>query len=173
MSMLDIPKRLFFFLVLCLAQMLVLNRIHLFGYATPLLYVYFVLLFPYNYPKGPLLLWCFALGLVNDTISNTPGVACASLTLIGALQPYYLSLFLPRDVVDNFESSMHSLGYLKFAAYAVPLILLYCLLFFALEAFNFFNWEQWLICSGSSALLTLLFIFVFENFRVSKPEVAQ
>lgn len=173
MSILDILKRLLLFVVLCLAQMLVLNRIHLFGYATPLLYVYFVLLFPYNYPKGPLLLWCFALGLVNDTISNTPGVACASLTLLGALQPYYLSLFLPRDVVDDFAPSMHALGYLKFVAYALPMVLLYCLLFFALEAFNFFNWQQWLISSGASALLTLLFIAVFENFKVNKSETVQ
>ena len=165
MSILDILKRLLLFVVLCLAQMLVLNRIHLFGYATPLLYVYFVLLFPYNYPKGPLLLWCFALGLVNDTISNTPGVACASLTLLGALQPYYLSLFLPRDVVDDFAPSMHALGYLKFVAYALPMVLLYCLLFFALESFTFFSWQLWLLRAGGSALLTLVLVFAVESIR--------
>ena len=65
----DSLKRLLYFVLLCLTQVLVLNRIHLFGYATPLLYVYFVLLFPRNYPKWALLLWCFALGLVNDTFS--------------------------------------------------------------------------------------------------------
>ena len=115
---LDFLKRLILFVVLCLTQALVLNRIHLFDYATPLLYVYFVLIFPYNYPKWALLLWCFALGLVNDSFSNTPGVACASLTLLGAIQPYTLKLFLPRDAVENFTASMQGLGYAKFFGYA-------------------------------------------------------
>lgn len=171
--MFDSLKRLILFVVLCLAQMFVLNRIHLFGYATPLLYVYFVLLFQRNYPKWALLLWCFALGLVNDTISNTPGVACASLTLLGAIQPYFMKLFLPREAAENFSPSLHTLGYLKYIAYALPMILLYCLLFFALEAFNFFNWEQWLICSGASSLLTLLFLGVFENFKIEKAGTVQ
>ena len=165
----DSLKRLILFVVLCLAQGLVLNRIHLFDYATPLLYVYFVLIFPSNYPKWALLLWCFAMGLVNDSFSNTPGVACASLTLLGAIQPYYLKTFLPRDAVDNFEPSMQGLGYAKFLVYATSVILFYCLVFFALEAFNFFNWVQWLISSGASTLLTLLFIVVFENFKRKKP----
>ena len=165
---LDFLKRLILFVVLCLTQALVLNRIHLFDYATPLLYVYFVLIFPYNYPKWALLLWCFALGLVNDSFSNTPGVACASLTLLGAIQPYTLKLFLPRDAVENFTASMQGLGYAKFFGYASSLILLYCLLFLALEAFNFFNWAQLLISAGASTLLTLLFIVVFENFKRKK-----
>ena len=164
----DSLKRLILFVVLCLAQALVLNRIHLFDYATPLLYVYFVLLFPRNYPKWALLLWCFALGLVNDTFSNTPGVSCASLTLLGAIQPYYMNVFLPRDAVENFVPSLSGFGFAKFLGYASSLVLFYCLIFFALEAFNFFNWEQWLLSSGASALLTLLFIVVFENFKRNK-----
>lgn len=38
-------KRLLLFLVLLVAQVLVLNHIHLFGYATPMLYIYFVISF--------------------------------------------------------------------------------------------------------------------------------
>lgn len=164
----DSLKRLLLFVVLCLAQVLVLNRIHLFGYATPLLYVYFVLLFPRKYPKWALLLWCFALGLVNDTFSNTPGVACASLTLLGAIQPYYLELYVPRDAVEDFSPSLRNLNWGKFIAYSLTLVLLYCLVFFALEAFTFFNWEQWLICSGASTLLTVVLILTFENFKGNK-----
>ena len=45
-------KRILGFALLCLAQALVLNRIHLFSFATPLLYVYMVLLFRRNYTHG-------------------------------------------------------------------------------------------------------------------------
>ena len=73
-------KRILGFALLCLAQALVLNRIHLFSFATPLLYVYMVLLFRRNYPHWGVLIWCFFMGLVVDSFSNTPGLATASMT---------------------------------------------------------------------------------------------
>ena len=138
----DTLKRLLSFVLLCLAQVLVLNRIHLFGYATPLLYVYFVLLFPRRYPKWALLL--------------------------GAIQPYFLELFVPRDAVEAFSPSLPSLNYGKFLLYSLSLVFFYCLVFFAIEAFTFFNWEQWLICSSASTLLTVILIMTLEGFKTSK-----
>lgn len=164
----DSLKRLILFVVLCLIQALVLNRVHLFDYAIPLLYLHFVLLFPRNYPKWALLLWCFAMGLVNDTFANTAGVGCASMTLAAVLQPYWLELFVPRDAAEDFQPSLFSMGYGKFTVYASPLLLLYCLVFFALEAFNFFNWVQWIIGAFSSALLTLVLILTIEHFKKSQ-----
>lgn len=49
MSM-DFLKQLGLFVVFVLIQTMVLGRIHLFDFATPLLYVYFVAMFPRNYP---------------------------------------------------------------------------------------------------------------------------
>ena len=97
-------------MVFVLAQVMVLGRIHLFGIATPLLYVYFVLQLPRNYPKWAGLLWAFTLGLVIDIFTDTPGLAAASLTLIALLQPYYFELFVPRDSADNLRPSLAALG---------------------------------------------------------------
>ncbi|MDY3103168.1 MAG: rod shape-determining protein MreD, partial [Prevotella sp.] len=41
----DMLKGISFFVLLLLLQVLVFNHIHLFGFATPLLYVYVMLLF--------------------------------------------------------------------------------------------------------------------------------
>ena len=97
--MADSLRRLTVLIVLCLTQALVLNRIHLFNCAIPLLFVYFALIFPRNYPKWAILLWCFAMGVAVDAFANTPGVGAASLTLIGALQPYFLELFKAGSVI--------------------------------------------------------------------------
>ena len=159
--------RLLWFVVLCLVQALVLNQIHLFGYAMPLLYVYFVISFPRNYPKWAILLWSFALGLCVDMFTNSPGVGAASLTLIGALQPYLLELFVPRDAIETLKASSAMLGKTKFAVFASILVSLFCLVCFALEAFTFFNWQNWLLCAGGSTLLTLLLILSLETVRKS------
>lgn len=161
----DLAKRTGIFIVLCLMQALVLNRIRLFGCATPLLYVYFALVFPRNYPRWAILIWCFLLGLSIDTFSNTPGVASASLTFIGFFQPYFFSLFIPRDAPEDMSPSVAGLGYMKFLFYSVTLVLLYSLLFFTLETFNFFNWMQWLESIAGSAALTVILVLTIESVR--------
>ena len=161
----DWIKNMFFFVVLLLAQALVLNQIHLFGCATPLLYVYYVLPVRRNQPQWVTLLLCFALGLCVDSFSNTPGVAAASMTLVALLQPYLLMLFIQQDSPEDLRPSMKVLGPMKYVSYTIILVLVYCLAFFSLEAFNFFNWLQWLASVGGSALLTIVLILVIDNLR--------
>lgn len=158
----DFFKRLGWFALFFLAQVIVLGRIHLFHYATPLFYVYFVAMFPRNYPKWSVLLWSFLLGLIIDIFSNTPGLAASVMTILAAIQPYYLELYVPRDSADNLQPSMKTLGPVKYAYYVVPMVLLYCLLFYCLEMFTFFNAFYWLMCVVGSTLLTLVLIFTFE-----------
>ena len=97
--------------------------------------------------------------------SNTPGLAAGSLTLIGMMQPYLLELFVPRDSVEEMEVSASTLGLGKYALLCAILLIVFCLVFFALEAFSFFNWLYWLECAGSSALLTFILIMAIESVR--------
>ena len=161
----EILKRLLAFVLLCLVQALILNRIRLFGFATPLLPVYFVITFHHGYPKWAILIWSFLLGLCLDSFSNTPGVAAASMTLVALLQPYLLEPFIPRDSTDDLKVSVRSLGWGKFASLSFLLVVVYVAMFFTLEAFSFYNWQQWLMCIGGSTAMTYLFILVIENLR--------
>jgi rod shape-determining protein MreD len=130
-----------------------------------MLYIFFVITFHRNTPKWALLLWSFALGLAIDVFSNTPGLASGSMTLIGIIQPYLLELFVPRDSIDDLEISTTTLGFGKYLTFSSILTIIYCLVFFALEAFSFYNWMHWLSCAGSSALLTLVLILSIEAVR--------
>ena len=164
----DFLKRIVLFLVFVLAQALVLGGIHLFNCATPLLYVYFVMMFPRNYPKWALLLWSFTMGLLIDVLFNTPGLAAASLTLIAAIQPYLLEAFTTQDSAENLEPTIHTLGWEKYTIYAVMLVLLFCIVIYSLEMFSFFNLLHWAMCVTGSTLITLVFIFTFEIARSKK-----
>lgn len=161
----DFLKRLILFLGLLLVQVLVLNHVRLFGFGTPLLYVYFVVCFRRSYPKWAILVWSFLLGLCVDMFSNTPGVAAASMTFVGALQPYVLELFMQRDNDDDILPSFRTLGPSKYILYALILTVVYCLSFFTLETFTFFNWMQWALSVAISAGLTLLLVIVVDNLR--------
>ena len=89
-----------------------------------------------------------------------------SLTLIAAIQPYLLELFVPRDSAENLEVSISTLGIGKFILFSVILLVVYCLVFFALEAFSFYNWQHWLVCAGASSLLTFALMIAIESVRV-------
>lgn len=164
---LDLLKSILSFVVLLLVQAMVLNHIHLFGCATPLLYIYVALMFRQNYPQWGVLAWSFIMGLCIDVFSNTPGVAAASMTFIGLIQPYILKRFVPRDSPEDLKPSARSLGFGKFVFYSIILVLLYCILFFTLETFNFFNWLQWIECVVGSAAITVALVLVIDNFRNS------
>lgn len=161
----DALKRALVFIVLCLVQVLVFNHIHLFGFATVLIYVYFVIMFPRNYPRWAGMLWGFALGLFVDMFANTQGVTAAALTLTAFIQPYLLELFIPREATENMKSAVSTLGFWKFFMLTFALAFVQCLLVFTLESFGFFNWQQWLLNIGGSTLLTVAMIMTIESVR--------
>ena len=158
-------NRIFMFVVLLLVQVLILNHIHLFQIATPLLYVYFVLTFSMDTPKWVVLTSSFGLGLLIDIFANTAGMAAGCMTLIAMLQPYLLQFLAPRDAGDNMQASAASLGFGKFSFICTTLVVLYCVLFFALESFSFFDWQLWSLRALGSALLTLVMILAIEGVR--------
>ena len=161
----ELVNRLVMFMALLVAQVLILNHVHLLGVGTPLLYVYFAITFRRNFPKWLILVSCFMLGLMIDTFSSTPGLASSVMTLAGLAQCYLMDLIAPRDSAPDLEASIKTLGFSKFATLSGLLTMLYCLLFFALEAFNFFDVLMWLARSLVSAVLTMVLILAIESVR--------
>lgn len=161
----DFFKNIFLLIILVLAQILVLNHIHLFGCAVPLLYVYFILRFKRFYPQWALMVWGFVLGLCIDIFSNTPGLSAATLTFVALLQPYILNMFIAHDNKDELKPTFRTLGPGKYIGYTAICIFIFCLVFFTLESFNFFNWLQWVSNIIGSTIITIVFVLVLENVR--------
>ncbi|HRF85916.1 MAG TPA: rod shape-determining protein MreD [Alloprevotella sp.] len=154
------------FLLLLLLQVLVFNHIHIMGYATPMPYVYFLLLLPSNTPRCGYLLLGFLLGLTVDLFTNTPGIAAASLCFVALLTPPLLRAFSPNDQDDEvLVPSAHSMEWGPFLRLILVTVSIHCALFFSIEAFSFFNPESLLVNIGSSTLLTTLFIVAMELIR--------
>lgn len=159
-------QQLKWFILLTLLQALVFNHIHLGGHATPLVYVFFLLILPSDTPRAALLAWGFISGLTADTFTNTPGAAAAATTLVAFLRPGLLNLFGPNDKDDSaYEPSAAKIRWGAFTGYALCAVLIHESAFFALEAFTFSHWEKLILDIGSSSALTMLIIVVFESIR--------
>lgn len=153
------------FISLLLVQALVFNQIHLWGVATPMIYVYLLLPMPRQTPRWQLLLWAFFMGLSVDIFSNTIGAAAASLTFVAMIRPYILEMFVQRESDADLVPTLKSLRKLRYSLYSLSLIWLYCLLFFTLETFTFFNWIHWITSVMGSTLLTWIFVLTLDNLR--------
>ena len=75
------------FVLLLAAQVLVFNRIDLFGFINPFPYVLFIILFPVNGNKSALLAASFFLGIIMDMFWNSGGVHAAACLLLAYFRP--------------------------------------------------------------------------------------
>ncbi len=158
-------NRLLWALVLLMFQVLVFNHIHLWGFATPLVYVYILCLQPLDQPRSLWLLWGFVMGLLADLFTAMPGVGAASMTLAALCAPSLLRLFAPKDGADGLVAGYRTLGRWKYAGYVSLLVLLQQGAAVLLEFFSFFNPLDMLLTWLGSSALTLPLLLAAERMR--------
>lgn len=141
-----------------LMQILVLNHIHLFGYATPIVSTLFLLSIPLNANRISTMLYAFVMGIILDAFTNTPGVSAGALTLTAFVQQSLLSALVPKDTPEDFVPTFRKLGKWKFFWYIVILTATHHTMFFLLESFSFFNILDQLLSLVTSFLLSLVLI---------------
>lgn len=150
---------------LVLVQVLLLNKISLFGLATPFLYIYIVLVADRNVDRNLLMLIAFIVGLVVDIFSNTPGVNAAASVFLAFVRPTLLRLFSPREEFENFEPDIHSLGFWPFTRYTIVSLLVHHAAVFLLEAFSFAHLGYLSLRILCSTLLTIMLVIAIDSIR--------
>jgi len=75
------------FILLLAAQVLIFNRIDLFGFINPFPYILFIILYPVNGNKSGLLLASFFLGLMMDMFCNSGGVHAVACLILAYFRP--------------------------------------------------------------------------------------
>lgn len=153
------------FICLVLLQVLILNNVHIAGYATPFLYIYLILKFESDVSRNTLMLWAFFLGLTVDVFSDTPGMNAAATVLLAFLRPIFLRLFVPRDTLDTLIPAVRTMGIFPFLKYLVICVLVHHGMLFTLEFFSFAHIGTLLLRVVTSTLLTVTCIMAVEGIR--------
>jgi len=150
--------RIGWFIGLVLLQVLILNNVHIAGYATPFLYIYFILKFASGTSRNELMLWAFFFGLTIDIFADTPGMNAAATVLLAFLRPSLLRLFTPRDNLDSIIPSFKSMG-------ITASVFVHSLALLSIEFFSFTSIWLLLLRVISCTLLTLTCILAVEGIR--------
>ncbi len=153
------------FVGLLLLQVLILNNMHIVGYATPFLYVYLILKFESEISRNALMLWAFFLGLAIDVFSDTPGMNAAATVFLAFLRPVLLRLFTPRDTVESFVPAVRTMGISPFLKYLSFSVLVHHAVLLSIEFFSFAHLGTLLLRILSSSVLTVACVMAVEGIR--------
>ena len=160
--------RIEWFVGLVLVQVLVLNQLHVGGYATPFLFIYFILKFNSKIGRNSLMLWAFMLGLMVDVFGNTPGMNAAACTCLAFFRNSLLRLVTLRDLDEAFRPGIKSLGLAVFFRYVLLACVLFCTLLLLIDTFTFFNLPVLLLKIVTSTVSTIVCIFCVESIGGKK-----
>jgi rod shape-determining protein MreD len=156
--------QIIFFFILVFTQVWLFS-IHLFGVATPLLYIYFLIKLPVNMNRNTVLLLSALIGLSVDIFEYTLGLNMLTMTIVGFLRYYFLKLFVPKDTFDEYIPSFSTLSKFLFIQYVGALVLIHAIILFSIESFTLFDPLLLFLRIVSSFILTILIILALESLN--------
>lgn len=136
---------------------------------SPLFYIVFILLLPFETPGWILVLSAFFLGLGIDWQQNTFGQHAFASVLIAGLRPFVLQFIAERDEYE--KGTLPRLVYFGFGwalRYALIMSLIHALTLYTLEAFSFVDYWRVLLKTGISTLLTSALIIMSQYWVFRK-----
>ncbi|MBO7259905.1 MAG: rod shape-determining protein MreD [Bacteroidaceae bacterium] len=162
MGAISIFRKIGQIILLVALQVLIFNKINLFGYVTPLLYIWVTVKIENSYSRSAILLFSFFTGLAIDMFTGTPGVNAAAITLLAFLQPYILKLFVLYDRRELMIPGADTMKRGPFIGYVSLCAIVHHLFYFILKSIPVADWSMLMSKVVFSAALTVLLIVVIE-----------
>lgn len=157
------------FLILILLQVLILDNINFGGYVNPYLYVYFILLLPFETSGWLLLISSFLLGFGVDVFAGTLGMHTFASVLMAFFRPLVIrSISSKREYETGMSPCIQDLGFQWFFVYSFILILIHHLALFYLEVFRFSDFVNTFLRAIYSVVFTLILV-ILTQFLFYKP----
>lgn len=166
--MLQFLQRSFVFIILVLIQVLVLNHVQIAGYATPSLFIYYILILNSETSRNSLLLQAFLIGFCIDVFSNTPGMNAAAATLMAFMRRPLLHMQMSRDITEDFEPGIRVLGFFHFLRYVLNEAFVFTLVLQILSSLSFAHGKDLILRIVTDTLMTVFFIMCVDVLRRKK-----
>jgi rod shape-determining protein MreD len=151
------------FIALLFLQVLILDNINFGGHVNPYLYVYFILLLPFEVPGWLLLFSSFALGFGIDIFSGTLGMHSASSVLMAFARPIVIkSISSSKEYEAGMQPSIADLGFRWFLTYTIILVFIHHFSLFYIEVFRFTGFFNTLVRVIYSMIFTVILVIITQ-----------
>ncbi len=155
------------FVILVLVQVLILNNIQFLGVINPFLYVYFIIVLPFDTTRWQVLISAIVLGFTIDLFTGTIGLHMSASILIGFFRFHLLKGLTPRDGYEfGTVPGLRDMGIGWFVTYASIMVFVHHLYLFMLEVFRFSEFFSTFYRSFSSALFSMILILLVQLLTI-------
>lgn len=143
------------FILLLTAQVLIFNRIDLFGFVNPFPYILFIILYPVNGNKSGLLAASFFLGILMDMFWNSGGVHATACVVLAYFRPAIFKFSFGQSYEYQTVKVNDVLTPERFSFMLISVILHHFILFF-LEIFSLSSFWEILVRTVLSTIFTII-----------------
>lgn len=167
----NLVKNILRFILLLFVQIFVLNQTPaLHHLINPYVYFVFILWLPFDIGRRTLMILAFALGIVLDFFTKTPGLHASACVLIAYLRPFIINLLISQQNSENNyeEPSIKSLGLAPYFTYVTVLTFVHHIFLFFIEALEFGGVFYFFAKTILSLLVSLLLVLISELLFVRK-----
>ena len=163
------PKLFLLSFFLILLQLLIFDRINLFGFMNPSIYIIILIIHRYDFDQFNFIIIGFLIGFMMDLLGHSAGSHSLSCVTVSFLRPL-ISKFSLGPNYDEFSTPFSS-GIL------ISNRILYCLLIIllhelVLNAFSYFNWTHTFtilkLTIANSMFTFILIISILNLFRTKE-----
>ena len=130
------------FLISCLLiflQLLIFDRINLFGFMNPSIYIIVLIIHRYDLDQFNFIIIGFLLGFIMDVLTQSAGSHSFSCVTVSFLRPLINKFSLGPNYEDFFTPFSHGIMISNRILYYLLIILVHQVI---LNAFSYFNWTH-------------------------------
>jgi len=164
-------KQLFGFVLLIGLQVVILNKICLWGVVTPMIYIVFIFSLPFDTPKWLVVLLGFLCGFFVDIFCPVLGFHALATLVIAFLRAGIIRLIPLRiEREEHLLPIFYDMRFIWYIQYVFWLTFIHHLLYYFADVLSFQNFDKLLLSVSANTLCSLLCIFLLQilAYRSSK-----
>lgn len=158
-------KQIVRYIVVMILQVLLFDRLQLWGVCHPYIYLLCLLMLPITLPHSVQMLIGAAAGLVMDIFCNSIGIHMAACILLMFIRPYLLGVIVNDKDRLNEQISLHALGMEAMLKYVVILVVIHHLTVFTLAAWSWSYIGFILLETLVSSIITIVLILGYNILK--------
>lgn len=156
-------NRLLQWVIIIGLQVVVLNHLDFSRFLVPQVFIVLLIQLPLHLSRNYQVLIAFALGLLVDLFTSTPGIHASGSLILIMVRMFLLSrMDLKEHAANKLDFSIRTAGLAPYTYVTLALVLIYHFYVFFLESIGAIVWSNLLLTTVLSAMLSLLIIALIQ-----------
>jgi rod shape-determining protein MreD len=151
------------FILLVVAQIFLFDKISLWNFVTPMIYICFILSLPYQTPQWAVILLGFFIGMTIDFFTGALGLHALATLVVAFIRPLVIHIIPLRvEREEHLRPILYDMKFVWYIQYVFLMTLIHHFMFFFIDRFSFHHFLQTLIVVLSNTVCSIICVFIIQ-----------